>query len=47
MHVGDWLYYPNMGAYTKVISANFNGFKPPKYVYFLDQETWLSSIAKK
>jgi ornithine decarboxylase len=28
--VGDWLWFPNMGAYTTVTSTEFNGFpKPP------------------
>jgi ornithine decarboxylase len=27
---GDWLWFPNMGAYTRVTSTEFNGFsKPP------------------
>lgn len=29
---GDWLWFPNMGAYTSVTSSEFNGFpKPPVY----------------
>lgn len=32
LHVGDWLWFPNMGAYTSVTSSEFNGFpKPPQY----------------
>jgi len=27
--VGDWLYFKNMGAYTRSISSAFNGFSPP------------------
>lgn len=28
--VGDWLWFPNMGAYTSVTASEFNGFpKPP------------------
>ena len=30
---GDWLWFPNMGAYTTVTSTEFNGFpKPPSLV---------------
>ena len=30
---GDWLWFPNMGAYTSVTSSEFNGFpKPPVYI---------------
>ncbi len=35
--VGDWLWFPNMGAYTSVTASEFNGFpKPP--VLHLDSE---------
>lgn len=40
MQVGEWLYYPDMGAYTKVCATNFNGFEPPTYYYFMDNATW-------
>ncbi len=30
LEVGDWLWFPNMGAYTNVTASEFNGFpKPP------------------
>jgi ornithine decarboxylase len=30
---GDWLWFPNMGAYTSVTSSEFNGFpKPPVHL---------------
>ncbi len=30
LEVGDWLWFPNMGAYTSVTASEFNGFpKPP------------------
>jgi len=29
MNVGDWLYIPNMGAYTTATSTEFNGFPKP------------------
>jgi diaminopimelate decarboxylase len=32
LEVGDWLWFPNMGAYTSVTSSEFNGFpKPPQH----------------
>lgn len=42
LEVGDWLWFPNMGAYTSVTASEFNGFpKPPlhgleKSVYLPD-----------
>lgn len=36
LEVGDWLWFPNMGAYSSVTASEFNGFpKPP--VHDLDQ----------
>jgi ornithine decarboxylase len=32
---GDWLWFPNMGAYTTVTSTEFNGFPKPRRVYEL------------
>jgi ornithine decarboxylase len=29
LEVGDWLYFPNMGAYTTATSSEFNGFPKP------------------
>jgi ornithine decarboxylase len=30
--VGDWLFYPEMGAYTSCAASTFNGFpKPSKF----------------
>jgi len=33
LQVGDWLYFPNMGAYTVAASTAFNGFSRPKSYY--------------
>ena len=35
LSLGDWLYFPNMGAYTSASASEFNGFKLPakRYVY--------------
>jgi ornithine decarboxylase len=35
LEVGDWLWFPHMGAYTTVTASEFNGF--PKPPVFLDQ----------
>jgi ornithine decarboxylase len=29
LEVGDWLYFPKMGAYTKATASEFNGFPTP------------------
>jgi ornithine decarboxylase len=34
--VGDWLYFPWMGAYTTVTSSEFNGFPKPTMIYTSD-----------
>jgi ornithine decarboxylase len=33
LHIGDWLVFKNMGAYTLASSSNFNGFKKSAVVY--------------
>jgi len=35
LEVGDWLYFRNMGAYTKASASSFNGFHPPKSYYVI------------
>lgn len=41
--VGDWLWFPNMGAYTSVTASEFNGFpKPP--LHGIDQKLHLPSV---
>jgi ornithine decarboxylase len=33
LYVGDWLWFPHMGAYTTVTASEFNGFpKPPVFL---------------
>lgn len=40
LKVGDWLWFPNMGAYTSVTASEFNGFpKPP--LHGVDQNIFL------
>jgi len=33
MEVGEWLYFPEMGAYTIAAASNFNGFQIPTVKY--------------
>ena len=33
MNIGDWMYFPNMGAYTIAAASKFNGFKQPKVIH--------------
>jgi hypothetical protein len=42
LDVGDWLWFPNMGAYTTVTASEFNGF--PKPPVFLDEEGLLPDV---
>ncbi len=54
LEVGDWLWFPNMGAYTSVTSSEFNGFpKPPQHgssahhVFLPDFNTMMSTPWKE
>jgi len=38
VHVGDRLYIKNTGAYTRVLSTQFNGFPPPRFFFIGDEE---------
>ncbi|XP_013388445.1 antizyme inhibitor 2 isoform X2 [Lingula anatina] len=38
LDIGDWLYVPNMGAYTIVLASSFNGIAPPELFYFASDE---------
>ena len=33
LHIGDWLYFNNMGAYTSAAASDFNGFTPTEKFY--------------
>lgn len=35
MHVGEWLVFREMGAYTLAAGTNFNGFKMPSLKYYV------------
>jgi len=36
LEVGDWLYFPLMGAYTSATASEFNGFPKPELVHDVD-----------
>lgn len=38
--IGDWIFYRNMGAYSRVSASHFNGFKAPKPYYIMDERSW-------
>jgi len=41
MDIGDWLIFPNMGAYTSVFSTSFNGFEAPDFALgIILENTW-------
>jgi len=42
LEIGDWLWFPNMGAYTRATASEFNGF--PKPDVFVDEENTLSDV---
>jgi ornithine decarboxylase len=44
LEVGDWLYIPNMGAYTTATATEFNGFPKPQ-ILESDQRPIESSLA--
>ena len=37
MHIGEWIYFKNMGAYTKSGGTEFNGFGVPKLLYHVSE----------
>ncbi|XP_053310754.1 antizyme inhibitor 2 [Spea bombifrons] len=40
LHVGDWLLFDNMGAYTVAASSNFNGFQLSRIHYAMPRMAW-------
>ncbi|XP_078729863.1 ornithine decarboxylase-like [Lampetra fluviatilis] len=40
MHVGDWLLFRNMGAYSMAMFSEFNGFCQPKLYYVIRKTEW-------
>ena len=43
--MGDWLWFPNMGAYTSVTASEFNGFPRPPY-HSDEQRLYLPTVEK-
>jgi ornithine decarboxylase len=42
--VGDWLYFENMGAYTRCSATRFNGFTDNHDVIYISSETGASAL---
>lgn len=38
VNVGEWICFPNMGAYTIAAASQFNGFKQPSIVYMVQHK---------
>lgn len=41
LDIGDWLVFPDMGAYTLPVASTFNGFPVPKVHAVIDESLWL------
>uniref|UniRef100_A0A8C4QUD8 ornithine decarboxylase n=1 Tax=Eptatretus burgeri TaxID=7764 RepID=A0A8C4QUD8_EPTBU len=41
LHVGDWLIFPDMGAYTLAAASTFNGFPRPPVHCIITHSDWL------
>lgn len=35
-HIGEWIFFENMGAYTTAAASSFNGFAPPTAFYVVN-----------
>lgn len=44
LDVGDWLYFENMGAYTKCSATRFNGFTDNHQVIYISSEPGASAL---
>ncbi|XP_065842901.1 ornithine decarboxylase-like isoform X2 [Oscarella lobularis] len=40
LEIGDWLYFENMGAYTKSAASSFNGFPVSFSYYVVSADVW-------
>ncbi|KAK5979735.1 Pyridoxal-dependent decarboxylase sheet domain protein, partial [Trichostrongylus colubriformis] len=40
VHEGDWILYPQCGAYSTCLSTHFNGFYPSHILYLTSESTW-------
>ena len=46
LDVGDWLFFENMGAYTKCSATRFNGFTDNHQVLYISSELGASALLK-
>ena len=46
LNIGDWLYFEEMGAYTKCSATRFNGFTDKHEVIYVSSEPGASAILK-
>ena len=46
LDVGDWLYFEEMGAYTKCSATRFNGFTDSHEVIYVSSEAGASAVLK-
>ncbi|CAB3399070.1 unnamed protein product [Caenorhabditis bovis] len=44
MEVGDWMFYPDMGAYTSAAATTFNGFAKPTMMYVISEDMWNQTV---
>ena len=47
LDVGDWLYFEEMGAYTKCSATRFNGFRDNHEVIYISSEPGASAILER
>lgn len=40
LHVGDWLLFDDIGAYSISLSSDFNGFERAHIYFVVTNETW-------
>lgn len=40
LDVGDYVIFPNMGAYTLAICSRFNGIPAPRVEYYIENKHW-------
>jgi hypothetical protein len=45
LEVGDWLWFPHMGAYTSVTASEFNGFPAPPQHGSATESVFLPAIS--
>ncbi|WKY09989.1 hypothetical protein Q1695_002382 [Nippostrongylus brasiliensis] len=45
VEIGDWMIYPQCGAYSTCLSTHFNGFAPPTIFYLISANNWCDRIS--